>query len=250
MFESATAELRVEQLCVRLGDSLVLRDVSLVLAAHTTMVVLGASGCGKTTLLRCIAGLIHADAGRILLDGQPLGVFGAGQRRIVYLNQEPLLFPHLTLFENIAFGLRLRRLVEPQLRERVADLVACLELSGLERRYPQALSGGQRQRVAFGRALAVDPALLLLDEPFSHLDPETRASMQDLFKQVATQRGISALFVTHDLRESLRIGDTFAILHDGRLRTFDERRAFCADPGSGVGGELAFWSQIAGQEGG
>ena len=241
----STTDLRVEHLSVRLDGRLVLRDVSFMLDARRTMVILGASGCGKTTLLRCIAGLIGAEGGRILLDGKQLGALGASNRRIVYLNQEPLLFPHLNLFENIAFGLRLRRLAEPQLRERVADLVACLELTGLERRHPQALSGGQRQRVAFGRALAVDPALLLLDEPFSNLDPETRATMQDLFKQVAHERGISALFVTHDLKESLRIGDTFAILHDGCLRTFDDRRAFCADPGSGVEGEMAFWNRVA-----
>ena len=249
MPKRSTTDLRVEHLSVRLGGHLVLREVSFVLAAHKTMVVLGASGCGKTTLLRSIAGLIVIDDGRILLDGEQLGAFSANNRRIVYLNQEPLLFPHLNLFENIAFGLRLRRLAEPHIRERVADLVACLELTGLERRYPQALSGGQRQRVAFGRALAVDPALLLLDEPFSNLDPETRATMQDLFKQVARERGISALFVTHDLKESLRIGDTYAILHGGCLRTFDDRRAFCADPGSGVGGEMAFWSRVASKDG-
>ena len=249
MPEPSSTDLRVEHLSVRLGGHLVLREVSLVLAAHKTMVVLGASGCGKTTLLRSIAGLIGIDAGRILLNGEQQGALGTSNRRIVYLNQEPLLFPHLNLFENIAFGLRLRRLGEPQLRERVADLVACLELTGLEGRHPPALSGGQRQRVAFGRALAVDPALLLLDEPFSNLDPETRATMQDVFKQIAHERGISTLFVTHDLKESLRIGDTFAILHDGRLRTFADRRAFCADPASGVGGEMSFWGRVACNDG-
>lgn len=245
MLKAPTPYLRVENLSVRMGGHVVLRDVSFMLDARRTMVILGASGCGKTTLLRSIAGLIAAAGGIILLDGKQRGALGASDRRIVYLNQEPLLFPHLDLFENIAFGLRLRRLAERQVQERVADLVACLELAGLERRHPQALSGGQRQRVAFGRALAVDPALFLLDEPFSNLDPETRATMQDLFKQVAHERGISALFVTHDLKESLRIGDTFAILHDGCLRTFEDRRAFCDDPGSGVAGEMSFWNSVA-----
>ena len=245
MLSSAIPYLQVENLSVRLGGHLVLTEVSFMLHARRTMVILGASGCGKTTLLRSIAGLIGAEGGRILLDGEQRGALSASHRRIVYLNQEPLLFPHLNLFENIAFGLRLRRLAEPRVKERVADLVACLELTGLERRHPQALSGGQRQRVAFGRALAVDPALLLLDEPFSNLDPETRATMQDLFKQVAHERGISALFVTHDVKESLCIGDAFAILQDGGVRTFDDRRAFCADPGSGVEGELAFWNRVA-----
>ena len=248
MPDAFAARLRVEDLRVRLGDQIVLRDVSFTLEAHTTMVVIGASGCGKTTLLRSIAGLIAAEHGRVVLGGESVDDLAANRRRIVYLNQEPLLFPHLNLFENIAFGLRLRRLSERFVGERVSELIACLELTGLERRYPQALSGGQRQRAAFGRALAVDPALLLLDEPFSNLDPDTRANMQDLFKQVARERGISALFVTHDLKESIRIGDSFAILRDGQLRTFGDRQAFCADEQSGVDREAAFWRMVAGAD--
>lgn len=240
MDRASAAQLQVYGLSVTLGDREVLRDVSFTLESHATMVVLGESGCGKTTLLRAIAGLHSPVEGRILLGQKPVADAQA-RRGIVYLSQEPLLFPHLTLFENIAFGLRARRVREAQIEARVGSLISSLELSGLERRHPLALSGGQRQRVAFGRALAVEPTLMLLDEPFSNLDPETRATMQELFKRIARERGITALFVTHDLKESIRIGNVFAILRDATLRTFGDLSAFCADSESGVAREIAFW---------
>ena len=241
MREISSAQLQVDDLGVTLGGRVILRDVSFTLDSHQTMVVLGKSGCGKTTLLRAVAGLNSVAQGRILVGGRIPVAPGERGREIVYLSQEPLLFPHLNVFENIAFGLRIRRLPAAQIRERVGGLISYLELFGMERRHPQALSGGQRQRVAFGRALAVEPALMLLDEPFSNLDPETRAAMQDLFKKIARERGITALFVTHDLKESIRLGDVFAILRDATLRTFGDSAAFCTDSESGVAREVAFW---------
>jgi len=237
----AAPALRVENVDVRLGAQLILREVSLSVDAHSTMAVIGPSGCGKTTLLRAVAGLIAVERGRILLGLEPVGVAAAGRQRIVHLNQEALLFPHLDVYENIAFGLRVRNVAEGEIRRRVAALLAQLELSGLELRSPQSLSGGQRQRVAFGRALAADPALLLLDEPFSNLDPDTRTSMQELFKRLANEHGITALFVTHDLKESIRIGQRFAMIRDGRLQTYPDLERFCADPASGVDREAEFW---------
>lgn len=245
MTDSLAPILRAEGVDVRLGGQLILREVSFALEAHTTMAVVGASGCGKTTLLRTIAGLLVAERGRVMLGAEYVDSLAANRRGIVYLNQEPLLFPHLNLFENIAFGLRLRRLSESEIRKRASRLISLLDLVGMERRHPQALSGGQRQRVAFGRALAVDPALLLLDEPFSNLDAETRASMQHLFKRLARERGITALFVTHDLKESLLVGDRFAVIRAGRMHTYHDRREFCADPANGVDREVAFWSTLA-----
>ncbi len=237
--------LRVQDIDVRLGRELVLREVSLTVEAHTTMAVVGASGCGKTTLLRTIAGLIVAERGRVMLGTESVSSLAANRRGIVYLNQEPLLFPHLNLYENIAFGLRLRPATEAGIHERVGKLIAQLELDGLERRHPEALSGGQRQRVAFGRALAVDPALLLLDEPFSNLDADTRTNMQDLFKRLAHERGTTALFVTHDLKEAIRVGDSFAMIRAGRVYTYKDRQEFCDDPISGVDREAAFWRLLA-----
>lgn len=246
MTDSIAPILRVEHLDVRLGGHLVLREVSFAVEANTTMAVIGGSGCGKTTLLRAIAGLIVAERGRVMLGTQDVVSLAPHRRGIVYLNQETLLFPHLNLFENVAFGLRLRRLSDSEIRERVREMIAQLELDGLELRHPHALSGGQRQRAAFGRALAVDPALLLLDEPFSNLDADTRTSMQELFKRVARERGITALFVTHDLKESLRVGDRFAMIRAGRLQTYTDRENFCADPATGVDREARFWRTFVG----
>ncbi|GAC1495874.1 MAG: hypothetical protein NVS1B6_00440 [Steroidobacteraceae bacterium] len=245
MTDSSGPILRVENVDIRLGGQLILRGVSFAVEAHTTMAVIGASGCGKTTLLRTIAGLVAAERGRVMLGAEDIDALAPNRRGIVYLNQEPLLFPHLNLFENIAFGLRLRNLANGEIRERVGELVSQLELDGLELRHPVALSGGQRQRVAFGRALAVDPALLLLDEPFSNLDADTRTGMQDLFKRLAQERGTTALFVTHDLKESIRVGDSFAMIRQGHVRTFRDRQEFCADPTSGVDREAAFWRVFA-----
>ncbi|TAM97968.1 MAG: ABC transporter ATP-binding protein [Rhodanobacteraceae bacterium] len=246
MSDHPPASLQVDELRVRLGGVEVLRGLSLAVEAGGTLAIIGPSGCGKTTLLRAIAGLLPLSAGRITLGTQRVDALPSQRRGIVYLNQEPLLFPHLNVFENIAFGLRLRHQPDATVRQQVNELLAQLELDGLAQRSPQALSGGQRQRAAFGRALIVAPSLLLLDEPFSNLDPETRISMQQLFKDLAHARGITALFVTHDLKESLRMGDRFAMLLAGQLRHYPDRRAFCADPATGVVREAAFWGDLAG----
>ena len=245
MSKGVAPALQVENVDVRLGSQPILREVSFNVAAHTTMAVIGPSGCGKTTLLRAIAGLIAVERGRILLGSEPVGVAAAGRQRIVHLNQEALLFPHLDVYENIAFGLRVRHVAEGDVRRRMAQLIAQLDLSGLELRSPRSLSGGQRQRVAFGRAFAADPVLLLLDEPFSNLDPDTRRDMQDLFKYLADEHGITALFVTHDLKESIRVGNHFAMIRDGRVRSFPDLERFCADPASGVNREAEFWRAFA-----
>jgi putrescine transport system ATP-binding protein len=244
--EDAAKALHVQNVNVTLGGQPILREVSFRVDAHTTMAVIGPSGCGKTTLLRTIAGLVARQSGRILLGVEPVEAGAAGRLRIVHMSQEALLFPHLDVLENIAFGLRVRHVAEPKIRRRVAGLIEQLALDGLELRRPDALSGGQRQRVAFGRALAADPALLLLDEPFSNLDPDTRAQMQDLFKRLAHAHGTTALFVTHDLKESIRIGDSFAMFRAGRLKTYPDRERFCADPLSGVDREAAFWRGLPG----
>ncbi len=241
-----TEGLQVTGLAKRFGSIPVLADLNIELPRGRTLAVLGASGCGKTTLLRVIAGLEAADTGQVRLGDRDIGHLLPRQRQALYLYQEPLLFPHLEVFENVAFGLRLRRCPERELRAICSRLLAELELEGLERRMPEQLSGGQRQRVAFGRALAVRPQLLLLDEPFNSLDAETRSSMQMLFQRVAAQHGMTTVFVTHDVQEALRVGDCFGVLVKGRLNTFASRAEFCADPASGVARELAFWSKMAG----
>lgn len=221
-----------------------LSEVSFGLEKGRTLAILGRSGCGKTTLLKIMAGLL-AGQGRVELDGRDISALPPRLRGVVYLYQEPLLFPHLNAFENVAFGLRLQRLPEPEIRRRVEAMLEALELAEHAKKMPPALSGGQKQRVSFGRALIVQPQLLLLDEPFGALDVETRASMQQLFKRIAEEQGITSIFVTHDLKEAVLTGDRLAYMERGRLHIFDNLSDFTADPRTGMGQEIEFWKKIS-----
>ena len=242
---STCAWLTVRGLAKRYGQTPVFAALDLALDDGQTLVVIGASGCGKTTLLRILAGLERADSGSVHILGHDVSAATPQARGAVYLYQEALLFPHLDVFENIAFGLRLRALPQATVNREVEAMLVALELEGFARRRPESLSGGQRQRVAFGRALAVKPALLLLDEPFSNLDGQARASMQLLCKRLTRQHSSSVVFVTHDLKEALIMGERFGRLADGCYQSYADRAAFCADPASGVQAELAFWRDSA-----
>lgn len=236
--------LTVNNLKKSYGNAEVLRDLNFSLGEKQTLAVLGRSGCGKTTLLRILAGLTEADAGGIVIGGRAVEHLPAQERGAVYLYQEPLLFPHLNVFENVAFGLRVRRLQEMEIRRRTTQMLEELELASFASRMPQALSGGQRQRVAFGRALIVNPALLLLDEPFGNLDVETRANMQQLFKKIAGEHGITAVFVTHDLKEAVLMGERLAFMEQGRLELFENLEDFIKDPRTGMKQEINFWKNL------
>ncbi|WP_373549368.1 ABC transporter ATP-binding protein [Haliscomenobacter sp.] len=224
------------------GES-VLCGVSLELEVNQTLAILGKSGCGKTTLLKAIAGLTPA-AGQIYVQGQDINLLKPQQRSAVYLYQEPLLFPHYSVFENIAFGLRLRKLAPPEIDRRTAQMLEDLELAEHPHKMPHELSGGQKQRVAFGRALIVQPMLLLLDEPFASLDPETRSNMQALFKRLTAEHGITSLFVTHDLKEALKMGDRLGYMERGKLDLFPDYAAFAADVRTGMSAEIEFWKKL------
>ncbi|WP_293373942.1 ABC transporter ATP-binding protein [Nevskia sp.] len=239
-----TAGLAVTGLSKRYDGRPVLDAVSLAVPPGGLMAVLGPSGCGKSTLLRGIAGLIAVDGGTVLVAGRRVDDLPLRQRGIVYLGQEPLLFPHLDVSGNLAFGLKLSRRPPAVIAARVRELIGELGLQGLEQRNPGDLSGGERQRVAFGRALAIEPAVLLLDEPFSSLDAITRSSMQQLFRRVARHHAITTVLVTHDLKEALVMGDCFGLMHDGQLTTHADRAAFAAAPASGVARERAFWEAL------
>ncbi len=222
----------------------VLKDISFDLPAYGTMSILGKSGCGKSTLLKIVAGLEQADHGSIVLQQKDMTSLPPQLRNIVYLFQEALLFPHLTVFENIAFGLRIRKVLPADIKQKVSAMAELLELTEHVSKMPHQLSGGQKQRVAFGRALILNPPLILLDEPFSSLDVEIRASMQELYKSVAKQFAITALFVTHDLKEALLMGDSISYMEQGSLQIFNSHQEFIQDSRMGVQNEINFWKGL------
>jgi len=243
--------LSVTGLTRRFGAERVLDGATLAVDEGETLAVLGRSGSGKTTLLRIVAGLDTADpggpgqaAGSVVLAGRALDGLPPEARGAVYLSQEPLLFPHLDVRGNVGFGLRVQGVPRAEADARVDAMLRELDLAPHAAKRADQLSGGQRQRVAFGRALAVRPRLLLLDEPFGALDAGTRTQMQGLFQRVARAHGITALFVTHDLKEALVVGDRFARIDAGRLVTYATRAAFAADAATGVADEVAFWTSL------
>lgn len=221
----------------------VLRGVSFAMEEGETLSVLGASGSGKSTLLKIMAGLESADRGSLRVEGRELLSMSPEQRRIVYLSQEPLLFPHLNVRNNLGFGLQIRRVAAPERIERIDAMAAQLGLSPHLDKKPDQLSGGQKQRVSFGRALIIRPRIVLLDEPFGSLDPHIRREMQSLFLELRRQAGITALFVTHDIKEALLMGHRVGRLHEGQLVVYPSREAFVQAPESGAKAELDFWKE-------
>ena len=205
------------------GRFTALDGVSLRVPRGKLVALLGPSGSGKTTLLRIIAGLEEADPGhgRILFHGEDVTAVPAGRRRVGFVFQHYALFRHLTVFENIAFGLRVKnrreRPSEEAIAARVHELLALVQLDGLERRYPSQLSGGQRQRVALARALAVDPKVLLLDEPFGALDARVRKELRRWLRRFHDDIHLTTVFVTHDQEEALEIADEVVIMNQARV---------------------------------
>ncbi len=212
------------------GDQVALDRVTFEVADEEIMVVLGPSGSGKSTLLRLIAGLESPDEGRILLDGRDLVGVPPHRRRIGLMFQEYALFPHLNVFENIAFGLRMQRLPEPEIRERVRALLGQVGLSGYERREVHTLSGGEKQRVALARSLAPRPVVLLLDEPLGSLDRALREQLMKEIRELLKAERMTALYVTHDQSEAMAVADRVLILHRGRIEQIGPPEALYQDP--------------------
>jgi ABC-type sugar transport system ATPase subunit len=237
--------LEVNHIVKSFGKEHVVKDLSFGLNARNTLSILGKSGCGKTTMLKTIGGLIQPDAGSISLNGENITNKTPGKRNIVYLYQEDLLFPHLNAFENVAFGLRLRKIPEKEVREKVQTMLHSLELEEQARKMPNELSGGQRQRVSFGRAIITNPSLLLLDEPFGSLDTGTRERMQLLFKNLTQNYNITSLFVTHDLKEAVLMGDQIGYMQEGVLKVYPNKTDFINDPETGVQNEIQFWRSLS-----
>ncbi|MDQ1119862.1 MULTISPECIES: sulfate/molybdate ABC transporter ATP-binding protein [Pseudoxanthomonas] len=213
--------ITVEHLSKRFGAFAALDAIDLDIRPGELLALLGPSGSGKTTLLRVIAGLEHADEGRVLFDGQDASVLPVQQRQVGVVFQHYALFKHMRVEENIAFGLRVRRgrarWPKARIAARVRELLSLVQLEGLGARYPTQLSGGQRQRVALARALAIEPKMLLLDEPFGALDAKVRRDLRRWLRQVHEATGVTTVFVTHDQEEALELADRVAILNKGRI---------------------------------
>lgn len=211
------AVITLERVSRRYGPQVALREVSLSIARGEFFSLLGASGCGKTTTLRLIAGFDHPQEGRILLQGRDLTDAPPHRRPVNLVFQNYALFPHLNVWDNVAFGPRSRRLEAVEIRQRVGAILEVVGLADLARRHPHQLSGGQQQRVALARALVNAPAALLLDEPLAALDPNLRHAMRSELKRIQREVGIAFLLVTHDREEALSLSDRLAVMDEGRL---------------------------------
>ena len=205
----------------KFGQFTALNNVDLEIPSGELVALLGPSGSGKTTLLRIIAGLEFPDSGTVRFDGRDISDRTARERRVGFVFQHYALFRHMTVFENIAFGLRVRpRELRPsrtQIRTKVHDLLKLIQLENLADRYPSQLSGGQRQRVALARALAVEPSVLLLDEPFGALDAKVRLELRRWLRQLHDEIHITSVFVTHDQEEALEVADRVVVMNEGRI---------------------------------
>ncbi|QGZ39316.1 sulfate transport system ATP-binding protein [Pseudoduganella flava] len=213
--------IAVKNINKRFGDFVALNNVSLDFPAGELTALLGPSGCGKTTLLRCIAGLEHPDSGQVLLDGQDASDRHVRERQVGFVFQHYALFKHMTVFENVAFGLRVKpraeRPSEDQIRRKVKELLELVQLDWLADRYPPQLSGGQRQRIALARALAVEPRVLLLDEPFGALDAKVRKELRRWLRRLHDDLHVSSIFVTHDQEEALEVADQVVLMNKGTV---------------------------------
>ncbi len=213
----AAVEVRLEGLSRHYGTVVALDRLDLTLQPGELIALLGPSGCGKTTTLRLLAGLEDADAGHITVAGRDITHVSAAKRDMGMVFQAYSLFPHMTVRQNVAFGLRLRRVAAAQRDQRALDMLNLVGLSTQADRYPHQLSGGQQQRVALARALAIEPQVLLLDEPLSALDAKVRAQLRDEIRRIQLEVGITTLFVTHDQEEALAIADRVGVMREGRL---------------------------------
>lgn len=213
--------LSLERIMHRFDELIALKNIDLDIQPGEFVSLLGPSGCGKTTLLRIISGFITPTAGKVLIDGQSVVGLTASQRGVGIVFQNYALFPHMTVWDNVAYGLRAKGLSRGRVSNKVGEMLELVRLSHLAKRYPNELSGGQQQRVAISRALAVEPKLMLLDEPFSALDKNLRLDMQIEIRRLLGEQGVTAILVTHDQEEAMSMSDRIAVLLDGEIHQFD-----------------------------
>lgn len=211
------SQLTLDGLAKHFGDFTAVNGLSLSIEKGEFLSLLGPSGCGKTTTLQMVAGFVDPSHGRILLDGRDITNLRPEKRGMGVVFQSYALFPHMTVAENVGFGLEMRKVPRAERDRRVSETLDLVRLGGLDQRYPKALSGGQRQRVALARALAIRPAVLLLDEPMSNLDAKLREEMHIELRGIQKHLGITTILVTHDQVEAMTMSDRVAVMHGGRI---------------------------------
>jgi sulfate/thiosulfate transport system ATP-binding protein len=222
----------VRNVSKRFGDFVALDDVSLDVESGALTALLGPSGSGKSTLLRIIAGLEVPDEGSVVLSGIDATRLSPQQRNVGFVFQHYAAFKHMTVWENVAFGLKVRKRPKAEIKERVDELLNLVQLQNFGHRYPAQLSGGQRQRMGLARALAPEPQVLLLDEPFGALDARVRAELRDWLRHLHDVVHVTTVFVTHDQDEAMEISDTIAVINEGRLEQVGSPRELYDEPAS------------------
>lgn len=229
--------IEIKNISLSYGDANILKDISLSIRDKEFVTLLGPSGCGKTTTLRVIAGFAEPDSGSVIFDGKCINKLPPHKRQVNTIFQRYALFPHLNVFENIAFGLRLKKKKDEEIRETVKEMLELVNLKGFGKRHIDSLSGGQQQRVAIARALANNPRVLLLDEPLGALDLKLRKDMQVELKNIQKRMGITFIYVTHDQEEALSMSDTIVVMDSGKIQQIgtpqdiynEPKNAFVAD---------------------
>jgi sulfate transport system ATP-binding protein len=222
--------IEAESVTKRFGDFVAVEDVSISVPAGSLTALLGPSGSGKSTLLRVISGLEQPDAGRVVIEGSDVTGLPPQRRGIGFVFQHYAAFKHMTVHKNVAFGLEIRRRPRAEIKARVEELLDLVQLSGLAKRYPAQLSGGQRQRMALARALAVEPTVLLLDEPFGALDARVRKELRAWLRRLHDEVHVTTVFVTHDQEEAMEIADQIVLMNQGRVEQTGTARDLYEQP--------------------
>ncbi len=253
--------IKLKNISISFDDEQIINNMNLYIRDKEFITFLGPSGCGKTTTLRIIAGFLQPDSGEVIFDGKVINELPPHKRQLNTIFQRYALFPHLNVYENIAFGLRLTKTPEKEIKETVTEMLSLVNLKGFERRNISSLSGGQQQRVAIARALAVKPKILLLDEPLGALDLKLRKDMQVELKNIQKRLGITFIYVTHDQEEALSMSDTIVVMNGGKIQQIgtpldiynEPKNAFVADfigESNIIEGVMRadFWVEMAGNK--
>ncbi len=227
------------------GDGV--RNINLSVSLGELVTLLGPSGCGKTTILRTVGGFLQCDSGKILIDGQDISQLPPEKRPTAMVFQSYNLWPHMTVYENMAFGLKLRRISKQEISERITRMLDLVKMAGFEKKYPNQMSGGQQQRIAIARSLLLEPQVLLLDEPFSALDAKIRSQMREELRKIQTDLAITVVFVTHDQEEAMALSDRIVVMNKGSVEQIGTPGEIYENPATryiaGFIGEMNFIEQ-------